>query len=87
MVYPNTRTVDPPKTKFSPELTRASRARLGRYGFTDIMREGSGAVVLPSGQKDVVVSMYAHGYLSSIRLSAQPTPSFPYFLLRASIQS
>ena len=57
MVYPNSRTVDPPKTKFSPELTRASRARLGRYGFTDIMREGSGAVVLPNGQKDVVVSM------------------------------
>lgn len=42
---------------FNPELSRAARTRLGRYGFTDVMHGSQGgAVVLPPEQKDVVVS-------------------------------
>lgn len=46
---------------FKPELSRAARTRLGRYGFTDVMHGGMpGAVVTPGEEQDVVVRADFH---------------------------
>jgi hypothetical protein len=43
-------------TRFTPEMTRAAKTRLSRYGFADVMNEGvTAGIVLPPEQKDVVV--------------------------------
>ena len=69
---------------FTPDLTRAAKTRLGRYGFSDVMHEGmAGGVVLPAEQKDVVVSRRGDEGVSWRRLAGPLTCCRGYDVLQS----